>query len=388
MRVLLVLDSYPPDLNGGAYFTHRLAKVLLTLGIEVQVACPSLSLVSHDDDYEGVPLYRFSSFPSFIYKNFRIINPIHLNKKSCALLTVFKPDIVHLQGKFILGNAIFKKAKKMGIPCFATNHLMPQNFEHYFKIPKFLNAVYTRFVWTWVFQMYEQLPIIVSPTKSGAIELNKNGFTGRVEVVSCGVDCNLFHQQKNVLELKKIFGLPNNFIILYTGRLDKEKNIDVVLKACAILSKKISFHLVITGTGKEENKLKKLAKELGIDSKVTFTGKINDAEFPDIYKVADVFVNACLVELQCISGLEALAAGLPLVLANSLALPELIDSDLPNGFTFIPNNHIQLAEILYRVQTDDVLRKQLGENSLKLSQVHDLKHTANRYIDIYNRLTK
>lgn len=386
MKVLLVLDSYPPDLNGGAYFTHRLAKVLIKNEIEVKVACPSLSISSNNDTYERVPLRRFSSFPSFIYKSFRIVNPFGIRKKSRGLLADFKPDIVHLQGKFILGNAIFKEAKKMGIPCFLTNHLMPQNFEHYFKIPSVLKTIYTRFVWNWVFEMYRKLPLIVSPTQSGANELTKNGFKGKIEVVSCGVDCSLFEQKENPEVLRKLYELPNVPIVLYTGRLDKEKNIDTILKACALVIKNIHFHLVITGTGKDETKLKLLAKSLGINKHVTFTGKIADDKFTSIYSLASVFVNACNYELQCISALEAIAAGLPVVLANSLALPELVNSVERNGFTFTPNDHSELAEILKRVLIDTELRKQLSENSKKLSEKHDIQKTALNYISIYTNL--
>jgi glycosyltransferase involved in cell wall biosynthesis len=263
---------------------------------------------------------------------------------------------------------------------------MPQNFEHYFKIPSVLKAIYTRFVWNWVFEMYRKLPLIVSPTQSGADELSKNGFKGKIEVVSCGVDCSLFEQKENPEVLRKLYELPNVPIVLYTGRLDKEKNIDTILKACALVIKNIHFHLVITGTGKDETKLKLLAKSLGINQHVTFTGKIADDKFTSIYSLASVFVNACNYELQCISALEALAAGLPVILANSLALPELVNNVERNGFTFTPNDHAELAEILKRVLIDTELREQLSENSKKLSEKHDIQKTALNYISIYTNL--
>lgn len=388
MKVILVLDSYPPDLNGGAYFTHRLAKVLLAYDVDVKVACQSLSIKSYDDHYEGVPLRRFSSFTSIIYNNFRIVNPIGVRKKARAFLSEFKPDIVHLQGKFILGNAVFKEAKKMGIPCFTTNHLMPQNFEHYFKVPSIFKSLYNRFVWNWVFEMYCQLPLVVSPTQSGADELYKNGLKVPINVISCGVDCSLFEQKENPEVIRKIHGLPEGPIVLYTGRLDKEKNIDVVLRACEIALKKTHFHLVITGTGKEENKLKALAKKLGINEQVTFTGKIPDDQFTSIYSVAAVFVNACNFELQCISALEAIAAGLPVILSHSLALPELVNLEEPNGYTFTPNKYEELAEKLSTVLMDENLRKELSKNSLKLSKKHDIQNTALSYIETYKSMIK
>lgn len=386
MKVLLVLDSYPPDLNGGAYFTHRLAKALLEKNILVKVACPSLSIKSCLDVYEGVPLFRLSSFNALLYKKFRIINPILLNHRVTKLLKIFNPDVIHLQGKFLLGNATFKVAKKLKFPCMATNHLMPENFEHHFKIPSLLHKKYVKFVWNWVFKMFDQLPIIVSPTQSGADEMYKNGFKKTVRVISCGVDNYLFTKLKNTIQLKQHFQLPDLPVLLYTGRLDYEKNIDIVLTGCSIALKKVDFQFVITGTGKEELRLKKLALKLGISHRITFTGKINDKEFPSIYSVADVFVNACNIELQCISGLEALASGLPLVLSESMALPELINAQTPNGFTFPPQDYETLAKLLIYLFRDQGLRIAMGHISLEESKKHDLGNTADSYIKCYEEL--
>lgn len=72
MNIMMVLDSYPPDLNGGAYFTHRLAQALQKIGHEVLLVCPSRTLKQGYDEYDRVNLYRARSWPIFLYKNFRV----------------------------------------------------------------------------------------------------------------------------------------------------------------------------------------------------------------------------------------------------------------------------------------------------------------------------
>jgi glycosyltransferase involved in cell wall biosynthesis len=265
---------------------------------------------------------------------------------------------------------------------------MPENFEHYFKTPKLLKRIYRKIVWKWVFDMYRQLPLIVSPTLSGANEMLRNGYEKPIHIQSCGIDRSLFSNPRNKADIRTDFGLPDLPIVLYTGRLDKEKNIDIVLKACAIALRKIKFHLVITGTGKEENKLKKLGEKLGIQNQIKFTGKLDDSILPEIYSASDIFVNACNVELQCISALEAIAAGLPVLLSDSLALPELINKEKPNGFCFRPNDSIQLAEKLVFLLSNAELRKEMGNNSLKLAIKHDIANTASGYIEYYKKVIK
>ena len=136
MRILTVLDSYPPDLNGGAHFTHRLAKNLIEFGSEVLVICPSRSLKQGYDNHEGVPLYRVRSWRTGIYQNFRVCWPIGIKNGIAKAIAAFQPDVIHLQGKFFLGNICHQIGLQLKIPMVATNHFMPENFFHYSLLPK------------------------------------------------------------------------------------------------------------------------------------------------------------------------------------------------------------------------------------------------------------
>jgi glycosyltransferase involved in cell wall biosynthesis len=374
-----------PDLNGGAYFTHRLAVGLNSAGHNVLVICPSRSGRDEQELYEGINLSRFSSFATPLYPDFRVINPIGLNKRVKAVISDFAPDIIHLQGKFILGNAVFKQGKILGIPMVATNHLTPQNFEHHFRIPKMFRKLYYKLVWNWAFSMLRQVKYVTTPTKSGAEEMKRNGFEKEVIPVSCGIDASVFFPGSVAEHTRKKYHLPNLPIVLFTGRQDKDKNLDVVLRGVKLALEYVDFHTVLTGKGAYENTIKQLATSLGLKDKVTFTGQIPDDEFPEIYRMADVFVNACEVELQCISGLEAVASGMPVVLANALALPELIDPRDPNGFLFAPKDHEMLSKHLVTLIENEKLRKEMGANSLKVAAHHAMAQSIETFTALYTK---
>lgn len=383
LRILLVLDSYPPDLNGGAYFTHRLALALDKAGHEVLSFGPSLNLRSGMDRYEGVSVHRFSSLGTPLYRDFRMINPIGLRQRVSEALSDFAPDVIHIQGKFLLGGTVFREASSRGIPMIATNHLMPGNFAHHFRIPRSLNEVYESWVWGRVFEMLNHVPIVTCPTESGIQAMRRAGFEGAVEAVSCGIDHGRFFPGEPASGFRERFGVPEGPVLISTGRLDKEKNLDLVLRAVRSALDRVEFTFLVTGDGAERQTLGSLAEELGIAKHVRFVGVLTDGELPEAYRVADAYVNASELELQSICGLEAISSGLPVVLADALALPELVCRENPNGFLFPPGDEAALASLLVKVLQDPALREELGANSLTLAKRHFIENVCDRYIELY-----
>jgi len=153
--------------------------------------------------------------------------------------------------------------------------------------------------------------------------------------ISNGIDLKRFNPANDPEPARATYNLPHKPILLFVGRMDKEKNVDIVLRAVAAARKVVDFHFVAAGHGAEERKLKKLAQSLGIAEQVTFTGFVPDELLPSLYAAADCFVNAGIAELQCIVAMEAMATGLPIIGARAVALPELIHHG-ENGYLFTP----------------------------------------------------
>ena len=168
--------------------------------------------------------------------------------------------------------------------------------------------------------------------------------------------------------------------MLYTGRLDAEKEMDVWMRAAAIVREKADVQFLIGGQGIERQRLEQLARTLGIDTDVHFTGYVSHEDFADVYSLAQVYCVTSRVELQSIATLEALASGLPAVGVAAQALPELIH-DGENGFLAPPGDSSALAAALIAILQDDSQRARMGKHSRDIALRHGLDQTIDAYED-------
>jgi 1,2-diacylglycerol 3-alpha-glucosyltransferase len=172
---------------------------------------------------------------------------------------------------------------------------------------------------------------------------------------------------------------------LYVGRLEKEKRIDLILRALPDILRVTNVHLVLAGTGTEKRNLEVLTDRLGIQKAVTFTGFVPDKDLQNIYRIADLFVTAGIAELQSIVTMEAMASGLPVVAVNAMALPELVH-DGENGYLFSDGNSQMLAEKVIAILSNQTMRAQMSRKSLEIIKDHDLNKTIEKYESIYNEI--
>jgi glycosyltransferase involved in cell wall biosynthesis len=385
MKILQVLDSYPPDLNGGAYFIHRLSRELIRQGQEVLVICPSRTLRTHEDLYENVPLFRVRSYPALLYRNQRISWPLGIRASIHEAIRSFEPDVIHLQGRFFLGDICMRYGTAHGIPMVATNHFMPENFFHHTGLPRFLEGTFSRLAWRWVHAMFDRAQIWTTPTESAAALMRANGFDRTVHAISCGVDRSRFHPRERSAGAHLPFPGDSLPILLYAGRLDREKNLPMLLHALRQVLPSRPCHLVLVGDGRDKALLQSLAARLAITDHVHFAGRLSDEDYPLAFSRADCFVHAGTAELQSLVTLEAVASGLPIVAARAVALPELVREGA-NGFLFDPGNAEQAASHLLALLHDPALRRRMGEESLKLAAKHDVAVSAVQFIRFYRQL--
>jgi glycosyltransferase involved in cell wall biosynthesis len=236
-------------------------------------------------------------------------------------------------------------------------------------------------------RVFEQLDFVTTPTKTAAALLTKAGLRKEVVPISCGIDLERFKPTNDGAYLRRRFAIPSDKqVLLYVGRLDKEKRIDMILRALPQISRVTSVHLVLAGIGKEKRNLEELAGELGIKQAVTFTGFVPDEDLPNIYGVADLFVTAGIAELQSIVTMEAMASGLPVIAVNAMALPELVH-DGENGYLFSDGDSQMLAQKAIAILSDQGMRAEMSRRSLGIIQDHDISKTIEKYESIYSEIT-
>ena len=385
MKILIAADTYYPHVNGASYFTQRLAFYLQQRGHRVLVIAPSRTFKNEFYTHE-TPIQGIRSIPVLIHKDFRVSLPILLGSTVENVIAAYAPEIVHVQGHFFICNAVLKEAKKLGLPTVGTNHFMPENLTHYSHLPAFAMRWLQKWGWKWFRAVFEELDIVTTPTQTGARLLQQIGFKKEVLPISCGIDRSRFCPSANGNGLRKKYSLPEGKkILLYVGRVDREKNIDLILRGLSRVVRTSNVHLVIAGRGAEENRLKRLERSLGLHERVTFAGFVPDEDLPGLYAMADCFIIAGTAELQSIVTLEAMASGLPVIGVRAMALPELVHPGA-NGCLFYPGDESGVADCITAVFADASRRKEMSAGSLAIIERHDIEQTINQFESIYRSL--
>jgi 1,2-diacylglycerol 3-alpha-glucosyltransferase len=385
MKVLIAVDSYYPDVNGAAYFAYRLATILTKRGYNVFVMCPSRSFKNVVSNDNGVTVYGIRSIPIPVYPSFRI-SPLFIPGIIRGAVEEISPDIVHIQNHFLIGRAAVSAAKKLDIPVIGTSHFLPENLVYYFHLPRFAEKGLRKFAWRDCVRILGQLDFVTTPTKTAVAVLRNAGFSKDVMQISNGIDLERFKPTNDGSYLKRVFGIPiDKPVLLYVGRLDREKRIDTILRALPEILRVTSVHLVIAGIGKERQRLEELTEKLGMQNAVTFTGFVPDKDLQNIYRIADLFVIAGIAELQSIVTMEAMASGLPVVAVNVLALPELVH-DGENGYLFSDGDSQMIAEKVIAILSNQTMREQMSRKSLEIIRDHDINKIIEKYESIYNEI--
>lgn len=157
---------------------------------------------------------------------------------------------------------------------------------------------------------------------------------------------------------------PDTFLWGSTGRLRSEKAFDVLLHAFArVHEREPRSHLVIAGDGSDRTQLESLARELALDSSVTFLGFRQD--IPGILKSLDAYVLTSRSEGLGTAILEALAVGLPVVATNVGGIPDSVHHG-ETGLLAGKDDVDEIAAAMLRIMHDKGLRERLGTNARRL----------------------
>jgi glycosyltransferase involved in cell wall biosynthesis len=186
--------------------------------------------------------------------------------------------------------------------------------------------------------------------------------------------------------LRERLHLPKKPLVLYTGRMNQEKNVDVLVKAIPSVLKDVDAHFLFCGSGGLKPDLMKLTETLGVQEHTTFIEFLDWADYPNIFTLADVFVMPAESELQSIVTLEAIATGVPPVVVNKGAVPELVSAQ--NGLVFEPQDSMQLAKNIVTILSNEELKTTMRKNSLKLSEQHSMEAVGAQYEKVYEKVLR
>lgn len=328
MKILITTDWYEPAVNGVVTSIKNLSKGLQKLGHEVKI----LTLSQNNQSFKnGQVIYIGSLSANKIYPGARVA--LTYENQYIEELIKWNPDVIHSQCEFSTFRMALNISREKKIPIVHTYHTVYEDYTHYIslnkKIGRRLAAVFSK-------KILEHTDCVIVPTEKVCSLLNEYGVNKKICVVPTGIDLDRFNipiDMAEKQELRKKIGIPEkNMVLIYVGRLAKEKNLEEILSFLPRL-KDDNITLLIVGDGPHRNVLEGYVDKLGIREKVFFTGMVNPHEIPLYYKIGDIFVSASNSETQGLTYIEALASGLPALCRKDPCLKNVI-KDGVNGWQY------------------------------------------------------
>ena len=384
MRIGLFTDTYPPFINGVSTSVLMLKQGLEKLGHEVYVVTVNDESFSYKEE-DGV--LKIPSFPIGLM-NFRQtgIYPI----KAFNIIKKWKLDIIHSHTEFSIGTFARLISKQLNIPLVHTYHTMYEEYIYYITKGYFNSASKKLVEYLTLFLCDKTIDELIVPTeKTKELFKDKYKVKREVYVIPSGIDTTRFYKEnidKNeIINLKKDLGLKKtDFIVLYVGRIAKEKSIDFLINNFNSVLKRIpKAKMIIVGDGPDIKDLIDLTRKKGLENKIIFTGKAPWTDVPKYYSLCDLFVTASKTETQGLTVMEAMGASKPVVAIRDESF-ELMITDKKDGLFF--DDEKSYVDMIYEVYKNKKLRDEISFNARLTADKYSPYNYAKNVLKVYDKV--
>lgn len=312
LRVAIVTETYPPEVNGVARTVARVVEGLLARGHEVQLIRPTNeSSTAHPSNprlreilTRGCPIPR--------YPELKLGFPA--GRQLTRLWRAAPPDIVHLATEGPLGASALLAARRLGLPTVSEFRTNFDAYTRYYGI-----GCLQGFIRGYLRAFHNRTGLTMVPTSLLANELQRCGFI-KLATVARGVDASVFHPSHRSDHLRSAWGASRGSIVaISVGRLAPEKNLDLVHSAFLAMRRvHPDTHLVFVGDGPSKSQLQAKCTE------ATFAGMRSGSDLAAHYASADLLLFPSITETYGNVTLEAMASGLPVVAYDYAAASQMI----------------------------------------------------------------
>lgn len=231
---------------------------------------------------------------------------------------------------------------------------------------------------------------IISPSRELYEKSTATGIApARNFYIPNGVDAAKFRPDNSFGVIDKDYGLdPGRPVIICPRRLEPKNGVEYFIRAVPIVRAQypdVQFLIVGGGFPEERKRFETLLRESGQAQDVFFTGNVPNTAMPKFYALSTIAALPSLMEATSISGLEAMASGLPLVGTKVGGIPEIIE-DGTSGVLVDARSPEQLAAQFIRLLGDDALRARLGRGArTRVEEVFAWPEIARRTVDVYEK---
>jgi glycosyltransferase involved in cell wall biosynthesis len=364
----MVIDAWDDANNGAVVSTRRFAELLRERGHTVDVLAT------------GVPApgkILLKSFviptPGNIMEKMRL--PFAWPDRRILEETLGRQDVIHNQFPFYLGIKAIGAARKAGVPVVSTFHVQAEHLLHNVGVrsPTLVDWTYRFFLRT----TYNRSDAVLCPSAFAERELRRYGLRVPSAVISNGVP-----PEYRPLPREQCERFEGKFTILSVGRLAREKRHDLLIEAIRKSRHEGRIQLVILGDGPQKARLEELGKVL---THAPVFRWLKPHELIRYYGGADLCVHAADVEVECMSVLEAMACGLPCVIARS-PLSATSQFALSDDFLFEAGSREELTARIDRWIEDPAGLERAREGYREAAQRYRVEVSVDKLVELYRQV--
>ncbi|MDX9849591.1 MAG: glycosyltransferase [Anaerolineaceae bacterium] len=391
------------DTGGMNVYVHQLTRTLGKMGVRVDVFTRSqdehVPHVLHDLGYHNrvvhIPAGPEVPLPKAELE--RYIPKFVQGIEAFAELKNIQYDLIHSH-YWMSGLAAIELSEKWNIPFLQMFHTLVLMKNRIAKSPQEKEGDYRILGEKKVISKANRI-IAATLAEKSQLEFLYEAPSSKISVIPPGVDIRHFYPIAED-EAKEVVGVPEKtHTILYVGRIEPLKGIDLLIEAISIIQKNgdlqcCPHNLVIIGgepNAKAEDmnaemaRLQDLVEDLGIENFVIFLGKQDQHMLPYYYSAAEVVVMPSHYESFGMVALEAMACGTPVVASQVGGLAFLV-RDGETGFV-VPGNDVQtLAKRLVELIKNKELRDKLGSNSAQYARLYAWENISEKMIEVYRQI--
>ena len=366
-------DEYPNPNLGGQVQIWGFAKEIAKRGHDVTI----LKADNNEGNNEVIDRVNLLGLKT-TYKDeilYGIPSQLLFSKKSVKKIKNEEPDILNSRFRF---SGYFPS--KLDIPKIFTvaspdalDYIKPYAVRH--NILNYPLFHFNKMIETRVMSNSDEIIVL---NKFMEDYLKNESYTDKIKMVPNGIDPTDFSNK------------GDDKFILYAGRFDWNKRVDVLIKAFSMLDEnyKKDFKLKIVGQGYNEKYLKNLVKSRNIVKRVEFVPWIERSKLINFMSRCSLFVLPSLFETFGIVVIEAMASGKP-VIASDTPGPQDVITHGYNGFLFEKGSVEELKNYLELCLSNEDLRKKVGMNARKtIEEKYTFEKVADRYIDLFKELVE
>jgi glycosyltransferase involved in cell wall biosynthesis len=335
LRIALITETWLPSVDGIVTRLTWTVRELRRRGHEVMVVAPrsrTQLIGSVDRLPEGVEVREvFSLGIPMIYGGKQWGLPLPAVGRH---LDSFKPDIVHAVGPFFLGRAAVRHATRRGWPLVCSYHTHIAGYARFYGLGLAEQAILRS-----LRRLHRQADLNLAASTAAKHHLATIGVE-EVQVWEGGVNLAMFNPLRGSTGMRQRItrGHADRLVVVYAGRLAAEKGIERLLP---LMQARSDVHLVLVGDGPHRLELQEQFK----GKNVTFMGLLSQAKVGEVLASGDVFAFPSTTDTLGLVVLEAMASGLPVLLADSPSNRDLI-SGTSAGVIFDPRQPFEIVSAL------------------------------------------